>query len=853
MSDLQPLRRRWHRDVLVGVMTLSGVLVALCVFTHPLPGWPGLILTDAPTSSNLPTSWPEDGDADTLADWFAANLFLDLGLGIYVWLIGWSVLTLQLLVRAAWLPWTLRAFGWLLLVLASTATAAEIGETHLGGPLTGPGGAIGYWTRRSLHLMFEPMGVYLVLLAVWVLGCMLALESLVVALYRLVRWVLQTACYRLVRGVVRTTWRITTLLIRGTLHVLGAVCATIGRFLVAIGYGLQGKFPPLSTAAASASCTSLTSSASSTSPMSAGSSPSSRGSVPLVITTPAWSASTAAIPIHHPDDKAPHSSEGKAPPESVAVGKTAGTLRHSPSARHHPKTLPDISLLDDPEPVAIENQEAKLREVANLLEKTFKDFGVTVKVVGIRTGPVITMYEIALETGLRLTKVTALADDVALNLCVPSVRIVAPLPGRNTVGVEVPNEKRAIVRLKEVMLAAPPKTAKAKLPLYLGKDTEGRPIIEDLADMPHLLIAGRTGTGKSVCLNSIIVSLLMTRTSDQCRLLMVDPKHVEFGCYATIPHLMHPIIYKPEKAEAALAWAVDKMEERYELLSRARVRKISQYNELSYEEILKRVKPESEGEKQRIPAHMPYIVIIVDEVGDLMAQMKKEVEGHIIRLAQKSRAAGIHLILATQRPTVDVITGLIKSNLPARIAFQVTNRTDSIVVLDEKGAEKLLGMGDMLLLQSQTGNLIRGQGAYISEPEIERVVEVVSCEEPQFDEELLQAKSTAERAEASERGAFGPELSAASRKNDPIYHQAVEVVIHEGRGSTSLLQQALGIGYGRASRLIKYMEEDGIVGGYNGSQAREVLITMSEWNARRGGGTTSPLDDDSAPPLAESA
>jgi S-DNA-T family DNA segregation ATPase FtsK/SpoIIIE len=492
--------------------------------------------------------------------------------------------------------------------------------------------------------------------------------------------------------------------------------------------------------------------------------------------------------------------------------------------------LPPLDLLADPEAFAAADHEQKLRERAALLEKTFADFGVTVRVVGIHTGPVITQYEIALDTGLRLSKVTTLADDLALCLGVPAVRIVAPLPGRTTVGIEVPNDHRQTVRLKELIQATAGKAAKFKLPIFLGKDVEGRPLAYDMAAMPHLLIAGRTGTGKSVCLNSVILSFLFTRSPDDCRLILIDPKKVELSEYGQVPHLMHPVVTDDKKAEAILSWAVDKMEERYELLRRARVRNIHSFNDLGRDEAIRRVNPETEEERAAIPTRLPYIVIVVDEVGDLIMSMRKEVEGHIIRLAQKSRAAGIHLILATQKPTVDVITGLIKSNLPARICFQVASRADSAVVLDEKGADKLLGMGDMLFLQPGTSTIVRAQGAYVDDREIERVVAELAQYEPCYETELLTLKAKDDRGDGA-GGEFGDRL----RVRDPLYEQAIDIVVREQRGSTSLLQRALGIGYGRASRLIDFMAEDGLVGGFNGSSARDVLVTPDEWQDKKQG------------------
>jgi S-DNA-T family DNA segregation ATPase FtsK/SpoIIIE len=487
--------------------------------------------------------------------------------------------------------------------------------------------------------------------------------------------------------------------------------------------------------------------------------------------------------------------------------------------------LPPLALLEDPQPFPYEAHDQQLRGTAALLEKTFKDFELNVRVVGINTGPVVTQYEVALETGLRVHRVTALADDLALNLKVPSVRLVAPIPGKNTVGVEIPNEHRAVVRLKEVIRTYGSKINKAKIPLFLGKDTEGRPLVCDLAEMPHLLIAGRTGTGKSVCMNAIILSILMTRRPDLVRMVMIDPKMLELSEYVKIPHLMHPVVKDMKKAEAILAWAVDKMEERYDILSRARVRNIAGYNDLAPAEIHRRLGTQemSDEERARIPDRMPYIVIFVDEMNDLMMTMKKEVEGHIIRLAQKSRAAGIHLVVATQKPTVDVITGLIKSNLPARICFQVSSRSDSRVVLDEMGADKLLGKGDMLFLAPGTSTLMRAQGAYAGDEEITRVVEYLECE-PCYAQELIQLSTAGHKDEPG--GAL-----ERLRARDELYEQAIEVIVREGRGSVSLLQRALGIGYGRAARLIDFMAEDGIVGHYNGSQAREVLYTPEQWTA----------------------
>ncbi len=494
-----------------------------------------------------------------------------------------------------------------------------------------------------------------------------------------------------------------------------------------------------------------------------------------------------------------------------------------------PFELPPLDLLEEAEDFPYELLAKKAQLAAATLERTFQEFNLNVKVSEIDTGPVVTQFELALDPGLRVSKVTALADDLAIALRVPAVRIVSPIPGKNTVGVEVPNEKRVMVRLKELIETNPEVADKMRLPLYLGKDVSGHPMTVDLAKMPHLLIAGRTGTGKSVCLNTLISSLLMTRSPEQVKMLMIDPKMVELSPYTKIPHLMHPVITDMKKAEAVLAWAVEEMEERYELLSKAGVRHLDGYNKLGRERVLEKMGIEADSPAaDRVPEKIPYIVIVADEMADMMMTSGKDVEGHIIRLAQKSRAVGIHLVLATQKPTVDVITGLIKSNLPARISFQVASRTDSRVVLDEMGAERLLGNGDMLYLAPGTSNVSRAQGTFVSDEEVNEIIEFLSQYETDYCEEISQVTASDSNT--------GPQRGMEAIKDrDELYEQAIEVVIREGRGSVSLLQRALGIGYGRGARLIDYMAEDGIVGDYNGSQAREVLYTPEQWEAMQNG------------------
>jgi S-DNA-T family DNA segregation ATPase FtsK/SpoIIIE len=717
---------------------------------------------DPPSSHVLPRNPTPTNLLATPGAWIAHGLHESLGVAQYVLLGGWFALVVLLFLRRGVWAWFYRLAGWLLLIPCVAVTAHWIGPRFLGGPLSGSGGSLGAWLAAWLELRLFPVGRLLLLGGGILLGLVLAADFAVVRLLRA-----SGGVARWLGGRVRWPRRGTRPL----------------------------EDPPIIRIAP----------------------PADAEDVLLRDEPHVPPVDDDSIPIrHHAEERQPRSE-----PDITPITRPGPAPEEE---RYSDYELPPLSLLDEPQPFPYEEHDQQLRERAALLEKTFSDFDLNVHVVGINTGPVITQYELALETGLRVHKVTRLADDLALNLRVPSVRMVAPIPGKNTVGVEIPNEHRAMVRLKEVLLAAGKKVAKAKIPLFLGKDTEGRPLVYDLAEMPHLLIAGRTGTGKSVCMNSIILSMLMTRRPDEVKMIMIDPKMLELSEYGKIPHLMHPIVKDMKKAEAILSWAVDKMEERYDVLSRARVRGIAGYNELTPEEIHRRIGPVDDEERRRIPDRMPYIVIFVDEMGDLMMTMKKEVEGHIIRLAQKSRAAGIHLVVATQKPTVDVITGLIKSNLPARICFQVASRSDSRVVLDEMGADKLLGKGDMLFLQPGTSTLVRSQGTYLSDDEINRVVEHIKCD-PCYVQELIQISTSAKEGQ----GSFLESL----RARDEVYEAAIEVVVREARGSVSLLQRTLGIGYGRAARLIDFMAEDGIVGAYNGSNAREVLFTPEHWDQLR--------------------
>jgi S-DNA-T family DNA segregation ATPase FtsK/SpoIIIE len=486
--------------------------------------------------------------------------------------------------------------------------------------------------------------------------------------------------------------------------------------------------------------------------------------------------------------------------------------------------LPPLSLLPDGEPIDRSRHEKLIQEKARILEQTLQDFKVDARVVHIDTGPVITIYELDLAAGVKVSAITSLSNDIARVLRAPAVRVVAPIPGKNTVGVEAPNMNKGRVRLKELIIDAQDRVGKMALPLYLGKDASGNALVDDLTAMPHLLIAGTTGSGKSVCINSIIMSLLMMQRPDHVKMILVDPKMVEMAAFAEIPHLMSPIITDMGQASLVLDWAATKMDERYEMLAEAGVRHLTAYNRLTKEELYEKFGATSDEEKAKIPLHMPYIVIIIDEMADLMMLAGKEVEFYLSRLAQKSRAVGIHIIVATQRPQANVVTGLIKSNLPCRVAFRVASRMDSRIVLDQNGAEVLMGQGDMLFLPPGSAKLIRSQGCYMDDTEVRQVVEYLKGKAPQeFHQELLTLRKKSDEDEDGGAADTGP--------RDPLFDQAARIVLEAQRGSVSLLQRKLTIGYGRAARLIDQMAEVGIVGGYKGSQAREVVMSLEEWDA----------------------
>jgi S-DNA-T family DNA segregation ATPase FtsK/SpoIIIE len=478
--------------------------------------------------------------------------------------------------------------------------------------------------------------------------------------------------------------------------------------------------------------------------------------------------------------KPPEPSEAKVRPREIKIGD------------YH---LPSLDLLDSPPPFEARQIKEDLAATARILEETLEDFGISAKVTDIERGPVITRYELEPAPGVKLNRIVALSDDIALAMKAQSVRIIAPIPGKGRVGVEVPNSQSSFVYLKEVLASKEFQESESKLTLALGKDIAGQPVVTDLGDMPHLLIAGTTGSGKTVCVNSLILSLLFRATPDELRFVMVDPKMVELAPFNGLPHLLCPVVTEAKKASHALNWVVNEMEERYRLLAKVGARNIEAYNE-----------------KQE---KIPYIVVIIDEFADLMTVAPDQIENAVTRLAQLSRAVGIHLILATQRPSVDVITGVIKANLPARISFKVASKVDSRTVLDMNGADKLLGKGDMLFMRPGESKLNRIQGTLVNDKEIANVVDFVKSQsEPVYDEEILkeQAKS-----------------SLANGEKDELYDEAVRIIMESNQASVSILQRRMRLGYTRAARIIDTMEQEGLIGAFEGSKPRRILVDRQEW------------------------
>ena len=747
------------------------------------------------------------------------------GVGIWVALLAGFVVLAAVMARFDFSDKVLRAVGVVLLVCCVSTLAAVLHEDGVLKPAAagvlpeGPGGLLGLFLTGHLLEKFGDWGAYLLLAFVGAVGLLLSTDTLILLFpLAIIRWLKNRRLSRFQR-LRQASDRIRS----GFVAARDAMAA--GAVTTAAAATAVRPQPKIHRAGKELDTEPMESRAGAPAQQEPHESQDESKPKPRLIPRIRLPGSRKA---KH-DEPTHDSTEGKA----HLVDSSEGPGETVPAY-----DFPPLDLLDTREEYDISEEEAAIRQNAVNLEATLRQFGVEAEVVGIDSGPVITQYEVNLGAGVKVGKVISLSDDLAIGLRTSSVRIVAPLPGRGTIGIEVPNQHAKIVNLRESIEDGLPLSKRFNLPLFLGKDSAGDPLVRDLTAMPHLLIGGTTGSGKSICLNSILMSLLYTRSPRDVKFILVDPKMVEMTMFAHIPHLMCPVISDMSKVQSILEWLISKMQERYGLLSEAGVKNIVGYNALTREQIIERFKPAGEEDQMRLTYHMPYVILVVDELADLMMSSARDAEASITRLAQKSRAVGIHLILATQRPSVDVVTGLIKSNHPCRIAFQMASRVDSRTILDSMGAEKLLGRGDMLLMQPGANKLLRAQGTFVSEQEVNSVVAHIckdAARNQQFNRELVQLKPKPPSTGRG-RGQAEADDDMSFEDRDDMYLEAVRVVLQHQRGSVSLLQRKLGIGYGRASRLIDFMAEAGLVGEYQGSQAREAMMTLDDWEAARGEG-----------------
>lgn len=785
-----------HGSRAVG-LTRSGSLptVALlaCVFL-----WPALLtfhVGDWPSPNQHPHNDPAANACGLGGAWCAYHLRHFLGDGTYFLLLFATLAALLKVVRGEIGNFWERVFGLALVVACTSASAHLICGPGPRSMPVGHGGLVGYALGDLLTGNFSRVGTIIVLTSSWIVGLIFATQGWILKIPSMMGRVAQAssgavAAVRELAGSTTARHLATAtqaVAVRPSIPAAPDEPLTMDESEVASNVvGLRSSPPPT---------------------------PKDVGHTPADAATPEKKTVAAPVAIPKPIKTPPGPIVRFPSPQQTAL------------AEPYPRQienwrLPSLTLLHEPEYGFDKLQEQFVRKQAKILEETLQEFRIDAQVVEIDTGPVITMFELRLGAGIKVSQIATLSNDIARALKAHAIRVVAPISGKNTVGVEVPNIEKERVRLKELISLSGKKATEMGLPLYLGKDAGGAALVADLTAMPHLLIAGTTGSGKSVCLNAVILSILMTKRPDHVKMILIDPKMVEMSQYKDVPHLMCPLVTDMPRAEKILEWAVTKMDERYELLAEARVKNIAGYNALTPDELYARFNPASEQEKSQISTHLPYIVIIIDELADLMMTAAKEVEHHLSRLAQKSRAVGIHIIVATQRPEVKVVTGLIKSNLPARICFRVASRMDSRIVLDQNGGEVLMGQGDMLFLPPGSHKLVRAQGTYLEETEVHAVLEdLASRSKPEFHPELIRLK------------ALDAEVDGGLR--DPLFDDAVRIILESKRGSVSLLQRRLTIGYSRASRLIDQMAIAGIVGDYKGSQAREVIMTVDDWNAVR--------------------
>lgn len=525
--------------------------------------------------------------------------------------------------------------------------------------------------------------------------------------------------------------------------------------------------------------------------------------------------------MQHPQKQGKGSKKEQAADESDALAAEISASQQTPLSAY---IYPPLSLLQEPPAIRQENRTAELADSSQRLVDTLDSFGIHAKIINIVRGPSVTRFELTIERGVKFSRITALSEDIALSLGAMSVRI-APIPDKMAIGIEVPNKMTATVYIREVLASRAFQNAKSKLSFAVGKDITGASMVGDIGKMPHMLIAGTTGSGKSVCINSMLISLLYKSTPEEVRLILVDPKMVELGNYNGIPHLLIPVVTDPKKASGALNWAVGEMERRYQAFAEQQVRDLAGYNAVMRQKKAEAV--QVDGVRTEEFAVLPQIVIVIDELADLMMVAAKEIETSICRIAQKARAAGMHLIVATQRPSADVITGIMKANIPSRIAFAVASQIESRIILDQNGAEKLIGKGDMLYAPLGNGKPTRVQGCFISSDEIEAVIaKVKESAAADYSEEILQ--HIEKQAEQDSAGGVSGGNTAA-KEEDPLLMDAVEIVLDSKQASVSMLQRRLKLGYSRAARIVDQMEERGIVGPFEGSKPRQILISREQW------------------------
>jgi S-DNA-T family DNA segregation ATPase FtsK/SpoIIIE len=782
----------------------SFMALALCVFI-----WPALLTFDPgdwPSPNQFPHNAPAANACGVVGAWLAYQLRYFLGDGSFPLLLFLTLASAMRLVRGRLEHLPERLLGITLLVGCTAASAHLISQPGTGALPVGHGGVAGYALGDLLKANLDRLGTLIVLVSCLIVGLLFATEGWVLKLPGIVRQVGETS--------------------GGFVAMLRALVAAVSApRSVPAGHGVTTEERGALMSPQRSKARRLK-------------------REEEEAEEPTLFEEEEEEPEEEEDDE---DREGEAEDEweedeeetetnvesaRQRAEKVLGPVVRFPSpqraaAEPYPRQienwrLPALDLLCPPEYGFGEQQEVVVRKQAQVLEQTLEEFRLDARVVEIDTGPVITMFELKLGAGIKVAQIASLSNDIARALKAHAIRVVAPISGKNTVGIEVPNAQKEKVRLSELIKMSGKGASALSLPLFLGKDAGGAPLVADLAKMPHMLIAGTTGSGKSVCLNSIVLSLLMTKRPDHVKMILIDPKMVEMSQFKEVPHLMCPIVTDMVKGEKILEWAVGQMDERYELLAEARVRNIAAYNALGADGLYQRLEPANNEEKARILTRLPYIVIIIDELADLMMTSAKEVEHHLSRLAQKSRAVGVHIIVATQRPEAKVVTGLIKSNLPSRVCFRVASRMDSRIVLDQNGGEVLLGQGDMLFLPPGSHKLTRAQGTFLEDREINAVLEdLTGRAKPEFHPDLIRLRN--------------PKTEGALSGRDPLFEDAVMVILQSKRGSVSLLQRRLTVGYSRASRLIDLMAEAGIVGDYKGSQAREVLITLEQWEAIRAG------------------